>query len=203
MVKQMLERSRLGQYYPYILLITAAVALFASVMLMHEHIATLKNPNFKAVCDINPIFSCGSVMQSDQAKVFGFDNTYAGIIGFSALTTIAATLLAGATYKKWFWQGLQAGVTLAQIFIFWLIYQSLFSIGSICLFCMTLWITVSAAFWYTTVYNLRAGHIALPARLKTLHVFIQNHHADILVAFYLLLTAIVLHRFWYYFGTLL
>lgn len=203
MAKQTLERSKLDRYYPYILLVTGLVALFASVMLMHEHIATLKNPNFKAVCDINPIFSCGSVMQSDQAKAFGFDNTYAGIIGFSILSTIAATLLAGASYKKWFWQGLQAGVTVAQLFIFWLIYQSLFSIGSICLFCMTLWITVTAAFWYTTVYNLRKGHIALPARLAKVQLFIQRHHLDILIAFYLIVTAEILHRFWYYFGTLL
>jgi uncharacterized membrane protein len=203
MAKQTQEHSRLTRFYPYILLVCSVIALFASVMLMHEHIAALKNPNFKAVCDINPIFSCGSVMQSDQAQAFGFDNTYGGIIGFSILSTIAAALLAGATYKKWFWQGIQIGVTLAQLFIFWLVYQSLFSIGSICLFCMTLWVTVTAAFWYTTVYNLRAGYISLPTRLNVIHNFIQRHHLDILIGFYLLLAAVITHRFWYYFSTLL
>lgn len=197
------SKRTLEYLYPFIIVVTGILALLASVMIMHEGIAALKNPNYVAVCDINPIFSCASVMKSTQSHVLGFDNTYTGIIGFSALTTIGVTLLAGATYKKWFWQALLVGMTFAQGFIFWLMHQSIYEIGSLCMFCMLLWTTVSAAFWYTLVYVLRKGHVGLPKRLTSVNSFIQRHHLDILVAFYLIVVAIILHHFWYYFGTLL
>ena len=202
MVKTSSKRT-LEYLYPFIIVIAGVLALLASVMIMHEGIAALKNPNYVAVCDINPIFSCGSVMKSGQSHVFGFDNTYTGIIGFSALVTIGVSMLAGAQFKKWFWQALLIGMTLAQLFILWLMYQSIYEIGSLCMFCMLLWTTVSAAFWYTFIYVLHKDFIVLPKQLIGVGLFIQKHHLDILIAFYLIVIAFVLHHFWYYFGTLL
>lgn len=197
------SKRTLEYLYPYILVIAGALALLASVMIMHEGIAELKNPNYSAVCDINPIFSCGSVMDSRQSRAFGFDNTYSGIIGFSAVVTIGVSLLAGARYKKWFWQAFAAGMALAQVFIVWLIHQSVYEIGSLCMFCMLLWLTVTAVFWYTVVYVLRKEYVQLPVRFAGLHAFIQRHHLDILITFYLVVTGLILHQFWYYFGTIL
>lgn len=202
MVKNVSHRT-LEYLYPFIIIITGALALLASVMIMHEGIAALKNPNYVAVCDINPIFSCGSVMKSGQSHVFGFDNTYTGIIGFSAVVTIGVAMLAGAQFKKWFWQAFLVGMTLAQAFILWLMHQSIYEIGSLCMFCMLLWVTVSAAFWYTFVYILRKDYVTVPKQLIGVSLFIQKHHLDILITFYLVVAALILHHFWYYFGSIL
>jgi uncharacterized membrane protein len=202
MVAKKAKQKTLEYFFPFIIIISGALALLASIMIMHEGVAALKNPNYSAVCDINPIFSCGSVMKSDQSKAFGFDNTYLGIIGFSALVTIGVSMLAGATYKRWFWQALLAGMTASQAFIFWLMYESVYSIGSLCMFCMLLWATVTAAFWYTFVYTLRKDHIKLPKQFIGVSLFVQRHHLDIIISVYLIIIAIILQHFWYYFGTL-
>ncbi len=53
-------------------------------------------------------------MQSKQAHAFGFMNTYIGLLGFPVVLTIGMAMLAGARFKRWFWQGAQLGLTLAS-----------------------------------------------------------------------------------------
>lgn len=193
----------LERVFPFILIIAGAFALLASVMIMHEKLAVLQDPNHIAICDVNPILSCGSVMDSKAAEVFGFQNTYLGLIGFPVVITIGMAMLAGATFKRWFWQATQIGMTLTLAFILWLMYHSVFTINALCMFCMILWASVIPAFWYTTVYNLRNGNIFIPSKLKAANSFIQKHHLDILISIVLIIVGYILYRFWYYFGTLI
>jgi uncharacterized membrane protein len=95
----------------WLLTVASAIGLIAAFVLTVEKIALLKDPNYIPSCSINPILSCGSVMTKPQAEVFGFPNSLLGIAGFSVLLTIAVALLAGATFARWFWLGLQTGIT--------------------------------------------------------------------------------------------
>ncbi len=193
----------LQRVFPYILVIAGFFALLASTMIMVEKLHTLENPGATAICDINPIISCGSVMKTEQARIFGFDNSFMGLIAFPIFITVGFALLAGATLKRWFWIGLQIGATFAVAFIHWLIYQSIFTIQSLCPFCMVLWVSTILLFWYVTVYNLKAGNISLPKRFKKVQAFVLAHHVDVLLAWYLVIVGIVLYKFWYYFKTLI
>lgn len=139
-------------------------------------------------------------MQSDQAEAFGFPNPFLGLIGFAMVATIGGALLAGAQFKRWFWRAAQAGMLFAVLFVHWLFYQAVYNIGALCPWCMVVWTVTILGFWYLLLYNLRMKHIATPKQLTSVVAFAQRHHLDILVAWYLIIVALILHHFWYYFG---
>src|SRR5688572_12524870 len=89
---------------PYILAVGGALGLAASFILSIDKFKLLQNPEYQPLCSINPIISCVSVAGTPQAAVFGFPNMFLGIAGFSMIVAVAAGLLAGATYKAWFWR---------------------------------------------------------------------------------------------------
>ncbi len=187
---------------PWLLLVGGAVGVIASIGLSIEIFRSLKDPNFRPVCNLNPIFSCGNVADSKQSEAFGFPNYFIGIAGYAVLATTGAVILAGAKLKRWFWQLTEAGLIFATVFMTWLQFQTLYRIGSLCLFCMIVWAATMPMFWYTTLYNLRAGHIPVSARYKKLADFLQKHHGDLLLFWFLILIALILKRFWYYWSTL-
>lgn len=201
--KQSTKKWTLERVLPWLLLVAGIIGLIASFVLTLEKLEVVKNPDYVATCDINPVISCGSVMRSDQAEVFGFPNPLMGLIGFSAVAVVGGGLLTGARFKRWFWLAFQVGLLLAVGFVHWLFFQTVYQINALCPYCMVVWSITIPAFWYVLLYNLRTGTIKTPAAWGRIIGFIQRHHLDILVAWYLIIIALILNHFWYYFGTLL
>jgi uncharacterized membrane protein len=199
-VKQ--KRRGLNFYLPWLLLLCGLIGFLASLILSIEKFDALKNPHYVPVCNLNPIFSCSTVSGSTQAEAFGFYNPFLGLGAYAALAAVGLALLAGAKFKRWFWQATQAGMLFAIGFITWLQFEALYRIGALCLFCMVAWAVTMPAFWYTTLYNLDESNIKLPNRLKTVGSFARRHHGDILLVWFLVLIGLILKRFWYYFGNL-
>lgn len=186
-----------------LLIIGGLVGLAASSALTIEKIELIKNPGFVPSCNLSPLVSCGSVMKTHQAEVFGFANSLIGIASFAIVTTIGVSMLAGAKFKRWFWIGLELGTIFGVLFVHWLFFQSVFRIGALCPYCMIVWSVTIPVFWYTTLYNLEMGNIATPAKLKRIVAFAQRHHADILVVWILIIIGFILNHFWYYWQTFL
>ena len=197
------SRLTLPKVLPYILLIGGAIGVFCSAILTIEKMQLLKNPTAELACDLNPIIACGSVIGTPQASAFGFPNTIIGLVSFSVVATIGAAMLAGARFKRWFWIGLQLGTIFGAGFITWLQYQAIFRINALCPFCMVVWAVTIPIFLYSTLYNLREGHIRVAARHKDFTDFLQHHHGDILLVWYAIIFAVIMHHFWYYWSTLL
>ena len=193
----------LTKILPYILLIGGIVGVLCSGILTVEKMHLLEHPTSQLGCDLNPIVACGPVINKPQASAFGFPNPFLGLVGFSVVATIGAAMLAGAVFKRWFWIGLQLGVSFGVAFVTWLQFQTIFRIGALCPFCVVTWCAMIPIFWYTTLYNFREGHIKTPRKLKGFVAFVQRHHGDILLAWFLILLGIILHHFWYYWETLL
>jgi uncharacterized membrane protein len=192
----------LERVLPWLLLIGGLIAMAASIMLANEVFTRLKNPHFVPICNLSPILSCTSVADSSQAHAFGFPNYFIGIAGYAAVAMVGAGLLAGAKFKRWFWRLIELGLLLALLFIGWLQFETLYRIGALCIFCMVVWACTIPIFWYTTLYNLRIGHLKTPRRLKGTADFAQRHHADILLVWFLIIIALILKRFWYYWSSL-
>ncbi|WP_052433105.1 vitamin K epoxide reductase family protein [Streptacidiphilus carbonis] len=189
--------------FALLLVIAGAAALAASVVLTLDKIKLLQNPGFVPDCNINPIISCGSVMRTEQASVFGFANSLLGIAGFAVVVTLGVGILAGGRYRRWLWLGLQAGTLAGIVFVGWLIGQSLYVIGALCPYCMVVWAATIALFWCTTVHNLRHGVIPVPERWRG-GVAVPARYPWVLPAIsYLVVVLMVLNRFWYYWRTLL
>ncbi len=189
--------------FPFMLLISGIVGVLCAGILTVEKFELLQHPHAQLVCDLNPVVACGSVIATPQASAFGFPNPIIGLVGFGVVAAIGAGILAGATYRRWFWLGLQAGVTFAVLFVTWLQHQSIFVIGALCPFCMVVWAVTIPTFWYTTLYNLRAGHIKVTEKFKNFVAFLQRHHADVVIYWYLVIIAVIIYHFWYYWKTLI
>lgn len=186
------------------LLLTAAggVGLLAASVLLIEKIALIEDPTYIPSCSFNPILSCGSVMTTPQAEAFGFPNPIIGVAGFSIVVTIGVALIAGAQLKRWFWLGLQAGVTFGVGFVHWLMFQSLYRIDALCPYCMGVWAVTIPLFWYVTLHNLRTAR-SLPKPLARLTSVAADYHGVILTVWYLAIIGLITQRFWDYWQTLL
>lgn len=151
--------------FAWLLLITSVVGWLASGDLVLEKLEKLINPTHTTICDVNPWVSCGEVMSTWQSSVFGFPNMFIGIVAFAVTITVAMAILSGATFARWFWIGLQVGVTLGFVFVVWLWSQALYAIGILCPLCMIVWSMMIPMFVWTTIRNIVHGVIRAPARL--------------------------------------
>lgn len=191
----------LEQTLPWILLVGGLIGLYCAFVLTLDEIHLLKDPTFQPDCNINPVISCGSVMQSDQAHLFGFPNPLLGIATFTALAVVGGMMLAGAKFKRWFWLALNGGLLLGVIFVHWLFYETVYRIGNLCPYCMGVWVVTITPFWYVTLYNIQHKYLALPAgRLQAVGSFFRRHHLDFLILWFLIIFALILKHFWYYYG---
>lgn len=175
------------------LVVAGAVGGLAAFTLSWDKVRLLEDPNAHFLCSVNVFVSCGSVMKSPQASAFGFPNSFLGVAGFAMVLAVGMGLLAGATFRRWFWLGLQVGVLAGLVLICWLIDQSLFHIGALCPYCMVVWTVMIPTFFAVTAYNLRSGNLGSPAvaagRLLTRHL------GEVLVAAYAVVVGLILYRF--------
>ena len=190
------------RFVPWLLTICGVIGAFAALMLSIEEFHHIKHPGAQLACDISPIIGCGSAMDTWQGHVFfGVPNQFFGLAMFSAILTIGVALLAGARFKRWFWLGLQAGLTGGMIYTLWFIYQSVFVLKHLCPYCMIIWVVTFTAFWYTMLYGLKNEHLTLPTKYQRAVAFLQRHHFDLLALSFFAVIALILWRFWYYFGS--
>ncbi|MGW8358466.1 vitamin K epoxide reductase family protein [Streptomyces wedmorensis] len=153
--------------FAWLLVITGAAGLLAAWVITIDKIKLLEDPNFTPGCSLNPIVSCGNIMKSEQASVFGFPNPMLGLVTYAMVIAIGVGLLAGARYRRWYWLGLNAGTLFGVGFCTWLMYQSLYEINSLCLWCCLAWVATIVMFWYVTSHNVRNGVIPAPRGLRT------------------------------------
>ncbi|MFF8382224.1 vitamin K epoxide reductase family protein [Streptomyces kanasensis] len=186
-----------------VLTLGGALGFLAAFALAVEKIALLKDPSHTPSCSINPVLSCGSVMSTPQAEVFGFPNPLLGIGGFAVVTTIGVVLLTGAALPRPLWWGLTAGVALGVVLVHWLIFQSLYRIDALCPYCMVVWAVMIPLFWYTALHALTGGHLGGPPWLRRAAGAVAGYHGVVLTAWYLAIGVLVLQRFWLYWTTLL
>ncbi|MGC4939908.1 vitamin K epoxide reductase family protein [Kribbella sp. DT2] len=187
---------------PWLLLVGGVIGLIAAVVLTVEKIAILRDPGYVPSCSINPVLSCGSVMTKPQAEAFGFPNPQIGIAGFAMVAVIGAALLAGATFRRWFWAGLQAGVIFGVVFVHWLMFQSLYRIGALCPYCMVVWAVTIPTFWYVTLHNVSSAEWRLAPMLRRVVDRATRYHSVVLTSWAVMILALIGEQFWYYWRTL-
>ena len=142
---------------PWLLLFSGIIGLFAAFTLTQDKISILEDPNFVPSCSINPVLSCGSVIVTEQASIFGFPNPIIGLITYSVVITLAVLLLSRVALPSWMWLGLNLGSLGGIAFVAWLVFQSLYVIDALCPFCMVAWVGTILIFWISTAENAKAG----------------------------------------------
>lgn len=183
------------------LLVGGLVGLVASAVLLVERIRLAEDSGYVPTCSINPVLSCGNVMESAQASLLGFPNPVIGVAAFPVVLATGAALLAGGRLARWYWLGLQAGVTLAAAFVAWLVFQSLYRIGALCPYCMVVWAVVIPLFWYVTARNLAAGVLGSGGGRAAGGLL--DWRGPLVFGSFLVVVLLVLERFWSYWSSLL
>lgn len=187
----------------WFLLIAGLIGATAAFVLTVEKINLLTETDYVPSCSFNPVLSCGSIMSTEQAEVFGFPNPLIGIAVFPVVAATGAALLAGARLARWYWLGLQLGVTLGFVFVCWLIFQSMYRIGALCPYCMVVWCVVLPLFWYVSLRNLSSGTLGVGLSRSRLVRTLVDWHALLLSVAFIVPIVLIGVRFWFYWSTLI
>jgi uncharacterized membrane protein len=173
------------------------VGLAAALALGIERYIQLTNPGAVLVCDVNAILNCGIVMQTWQAKLFGFPNSFIGLMTYPVVITVAVAGLAGAKFPRWFWLAAQAGFGLGLIFAYWLFFQSVFVIQVLCPLCLGVTVVTTVLFESLLRYNLRENTFKLSksTHKKVLRFLQAKYDVVIAAAWLAAMIALVLVRF--------
>ncbi|MGJ6125253.1 vitamin K epoxide reductase family protein [Mycolicibacterium sp. Y3] len=179
-------------------LIAGVVGLAAALTLTIEKIELLINPAYVPSCSINPVLSCGSVMITHQASVFGFPNPLIGIGSFSVVVVTGVLAVAKVRLPRWYWIGLTIGSALGVVFVHWLIFQSLYRIGALCPYCMVVWSVTIPLFVVAASIALRGE-----AATSTVGRLLYQWRWSLVALWFTSLLLMILVRFWNYWSTLL
>ena len=139
------------------LIVTGAIGWFAAFELIVGKFELLENPKTDLACDFSVLVQCGKNLDSWQGRVFGFPNPLIGLGGFVVPISVGVGLLAGARYARWFWIAFNVGLAGALAFVIWLISQSIYDLGTLCPWCMVVWMVTIPLFWSITARNLALG----------------------------------------------
>jgi uncharacterized membrane protein len=178
-------------------LIAGILGLAASMALTIEKIELLIDPSYVPSCSLNPVISCGSVMVTWQASVFGFANSLIGVVAFTLTLVTGVLTVAGVRLPRWYWSGFAAGMLLGAVMVHWLIFQSLYRIGALCPYCMVVWAVTIPLLVVVSSIALRPLHTNAVARA------IYRWRWSIVTLWFTSIVLLILVRFWDYWSTLL
>ena len=186
-----------------LLVLGGVLGFVAAFTLTVERIRLLQDPAYVPSCSFNPVLSCGSVMQTHQAAVFGFPNPLLGIAAFAVSVTLGVLVLSRTALPRWVERGYLLGITLGTVFVGWLVVQSLYSIHALCPYCMVVWAVVIPTFWTHLADGLDRGLVPVPAALRGAARTVVDYRGLLVVLSYAAVLAMVATKFWSYWSTLL
>lgn len=181
-------------------LIAGVIGLVASATLTVEKIDLLLNPAYVPSCNFNPILSCGSVMVTPQASVLGFPNPLLGLGAFTVVVVTGLLAVTKVALPQWYWIGLTVGLVIGAVFVHWLIYESLYSIGALCPYCMVVW---AATITLLVVAASIACRPALQRRGRGVAWVLYQWRWSIVALWFTAVFLLIMARFWDYWSTLL
>lgn len=164
------------------MLVGSVLSLWASFVLSTEAIELAKNANAPLSCSINAVLNCATVGNHPTATMFGFPNSFLGLMAEPIVITVAIAGLAGIKFPRKFMFAAQIGYTLGFIFALTLFYISFTIIQVLCPWCLLVTLTTTLVWFAITRYNIRENNLYLPKKLQTtLHSFVEKNYDKLLM----------------------
>lgn len=159
------------------MLVGALLSLLASFVLSKEAVELARNPDAALSCSVNVVLNCATVAKHPTAEMWGFPNSFLGLIAEPVVITVAIAGLAGIAFPRKFMFAAQIGYTLGFIFAWYLFYISFFIIGALCPWCLLVTLTTTMVWFAITRYNIRENNLYLPKKAeKALKRFIEKDY---------------------------
>ncbi|TFI45538.1 vitamin K epoxide reductase family protein [Rhodococcus sp. 1R11] len=181
----------------------SALGLLAALTLTIERFKLLEDASYVPSCSLNPVLSCGSVMVTKQAALFGFPNPILGIVAFSVALVAGVLWLGRVELPHWFWLGLSAGLLLGEVFVHWLIFESLYEINALCPYCMVVWAVTMPLFVLALSRLISTGSNTTGADAGTIGRLFLEWRWTLLAVWYAIVVALIGIRFSDYWASLL
>jgi len=179
------------------MLIAALISLLAAFVLAIDAIKLAEDPGVALSCNFNAVFSCGTVALSWQATVFGFPNVFLGLMFEPMVITMALLGLSGVRLPRWFAITEQFIYLFATCFAIWLFTQSMFVIGAMCPWCLTITYVTPLIFMSLLHYNIREDNIWRSGRARErARTFVRKHYdLYVFIGWVVLVTAALLIKY--------
>ena len=159
------------------MLVGAIFSLIASFVLSVESLQLAKNPDANLSCSVNIVLNCATVAKHPTAEMFGFPNSFLGMIAEPIVITVAIAGLAGIKFPRRFMFTAQIFYTIGFIYAYVLFYISMFIIQALCPWCLLVTLTTTLVWFAITRYNIRENNLFLPAHLqKRAHDWIDKDY---------------------------
>lgn len=132
------------------------IGLVASFLQTLDKLQHLKNPTANLICNINTTFNCANVLDAWQSSFFGFPNSLMCIVFFT-LTLGVALAAINSEISKWLRLLMHFLAVFFLGFGAWYLWQSIYMIGSICIYCLICYasvIVINAAWLRINVLDL-------------------------------------------------
>lgn len=184
------------------LIVTSFVGFLASFTLAVEKYEKLENPDGVLSCDLNPFFSCSSVMEFPQSQLLGFPNQLLGIAAFIFPLFVGVLLASRAKVPDWVMVGLNIGLACGIGLVMFLFYVSIYVIGVGCPWCIVVWTVTIPMFCAVTAHNVLEGRFSKALSDNTFVRVLAKENLPIAIVWLLLIAAAIVVQFWNFFSTL-
>lgn len=175
------------------MLVGALLSLLAAFVLSVEAVELAKNPDAVLSCSVNIVLNCATVGVHPTASLFGFPNSFLGLMAEPIVITVAIAGLAGVTFRRHFMFAAQIGYTLGFIFAWYLFYVSFFIIQALCPWCLLVTLTTTMVFFAITRYNIRENNLYLSKKLSAkAHGWIKKDYDKLLMASLIVLAIVAI-----------
>jgi uncharacterized membrane protein len=191
------KKSRSNRWVFIAILITSTLGLLAAFVLSIDAFELLKNPGVRLSCNINSIISCGTVASTSYASIFGFPNSFIGLIGEPIFITVAIAGLYGVRFPRQFMFAVHAAALFSLLFAYYLFHISVFVIHALCPWCLLVDVSTIVMFFAITRYNINEDNLYLSKKISVrAKTFIQKDYDKFAAALLIVLgIAIIIAKF--------
>lgn len=159
------------------MLVGAILSLLASFVLSVEAVVLAGDPDAALSCSVNIVLNCATVALHPSAELWGFPNSFLGLMAEPVVITVAIAGLSGIKFPRLFMFAAQIGYSLGLIFAWYLFAVSFFVIGALCPWCLLVTLTTTLVWFAITRYNIRENNLYLPKKTqKKLEGFIKKDY---------------------------
>lgn len=176
------KRTRDNRWIFLSMLVGAILSLITAFVLSVEAIELAKNPNAALSCSINIVLNCATVAAHPSATLFGFPNSFLGLLAEPVVITVAIAGLMGIAFPRRFMFMAQIGYALGFAFAVYLFFVSMFVIQALCPWCLLVTVSTTFVLFSITRYNIRENNLYLPKKLqKAAKTFVDKDYDKLLL----------------------